>query len=345
MFDSFKLTNMLAEAKQTLGQRKKQFSTALEILIFWVVYMVASVPQSIIVSVAAVALVFQSDVFDGITLEYTPETIMDGIEQTVNDILSNLPWWYMAVAVLSSGVFIIAAILYCKLFEKRKPSSLGFRKKGLVAEYGLGILIGAVMITVVVLACVLTGCVELKLAENINIVAIVIYFVAFLLQGMGEEALFRGYLMTTLARQGNIWIAIIFNSLLFSFFHIGNSSFSFIAFINILLFGIFASAYMLKRGSIWGVGAIHSIWNFMQGNIFGFNVSGNPKMPTVFEATQGSFGSILSGGDFGPEGGLGVTVIMLIAILVVLLMPTKKSELAPEPEKKPEPEYYDPEQL
>ena len=87
---------------------------------------------------------------------------------------------------------------------------------------------------------------------------------------------------------------------------------------------------MMKRGSIWAVGAIHAAWNFVQGNIFGFNVSGNPKFDTILEAQTSNFGAILSGGDFGPEGGLGVTVILLIALLFALIIPTKKCEFVEE---------------
>ena len=114
---------------------------------------------------------------------------------------------------------------------------------------------------------------------------------------------------------------------MFSLMHISNANFGIIPFLNITLFGIFAAVYMLKRGSIWGVAAIHTVWNFMQGNIFGFSVSGNPKFNSVFDTTLGEVGSILSGGEFGLEGGLGATVILLIALVVVLAMPAKKSEL------------------
>ena len=93
---------------------------------------------------------------------------------------------------------------------------------------------------------------------------------------------------------------------------------------------------MLKRGSIWAIGAIHTAWNFAQGNMFGFNVSGTPKLPSVLEAVDAGFGSILSGGEFGLEGGLGATVVLLTALLLALLMPGKKSELTDIP-----PQYAD----
>ena len=118
---------------------------------------------------------------------------------------------------------------------------------------------------------------------------------------------------------------------MFAAFHIGNSNFSLIAFLNITLFGIFAGVFMLKRGSIWLSAAIHTAWNFMQGNIFGFNVSGTSGYDTVITATPKSIGTILSGGKFGLEGGLGVTVVLLIMILCALMLKAKTSELCEEP--------------
>jgi hypothetical protein len=66
-----------------------------------------------------------------------------------------------------------------------------------------------------------------------------------------------------------------------------------------------------------------------QSNVFGFNVSGNPKFESLLSSANSNFGDILSGGDFGLEGGLGATIVLLVAILLALLMPTKKSELCP----------------
>ena len=144
---------------------------------------------------------------------------------------------------------------------------------------------------------------------------------------MGEEVMFRGYLLTSLARKNNIWVAVAFSSLAFALSHAGNANFNVIGFINIALFGFFAAIFTLRRGSIWAISAIHATWNFVQGNIFGFNVSGTAMTDTLLNADHSNFGHIVSGGKFGLEGGLGATVVLLIAILLVLMSPTKKSEI------------------
>jgi membrane protease YdiL (CAAX protease family) len=261
----------------------------------------------------------------------------EAITEYVYNFMNSLPSLYYAIVLISTAFMIVTAILYCKLFEKRKPYTLGFTARGCLPEYLMGIGIGAVMISLPLIVCIATNSVTLTLMPNVSYPMVALFFVAFLIQGMAEEAIFRGYLMTSLARKIKIWPAILISALFFSLFHLGNASFNLIAFLNIFLFGVFAGVFMLKRGSIWAVGAIHAIWNFCQGNVFGMNVSGLVKFDSIFTSTQSNVGAILHGGDFGLEGGLGVTVVLLIALLGALLMPTKKSEHIEEsPDNTPE---------
>lgn len=315
---------MLAGAQMSLPLEKKSKPFTLDILIFLLVSLIAQVPQSIVSFLyTMIAMMTDPAYYDLIMAEtFDP----DAITEYALNFMNNLPPLYYVLILASTVFMIVAALLYCKLFEKRKAYTLGFTARGCVPEYLMGIVIGIVMITLPLIACIVTGSVSLTLTENADCLMIGLFFLAFLIQGMAEEALFRGYLMTSLARKLKTWPAILISATFFAVFHLGNASFSFIAFINIFLFGVFAGVFMLKRGSIWAVGAIHAIWNFCQGNVFGMNVSGIVKFDSVFTSTQSNVGAILHGGDFGLEGGLGVTILLLIALLGALLMPTKKSE-------------------
>ena len=318
------LTRMLAGAQMSLPLEKRSRPFTLDILIFLLVSLIAQVPQSIVSFMYTLIAMLSDPAYYDLIMSETFDAA--AIEEYSLSFMNNLPSLYYVLILASTGFMILAALLYCKLFEKRKAYTLGFTSRGFFAEYLMGIVVGTVMITLPLVACVLTGSVTVSFTENADHLTILLFLVAFLIQGMAEEALFRGYLMTSLARKLKIWPAILISSLFFALFHIGNAGFSFIAFINIFLFGVFAGVFMLKRGSIWAVGAIHAAWNFCQGNVFGISVSGFAKFDSVFTSTQANVGAILHGGDFGLEGGLGVTILLLIALLGALLMPTKKSE-------------------
>lgn len=318
------LTRMLAGAQMSLPLEKRSRPFALDLLIFLLVSIIAEVPQSIVSFAYTMIAMLTDPTYYDLIMSGTVDP--EAITEYVYNFMSSLPSLYYAIVLISTAFMIVAAILYCKLFEKRKAYTLGFTARGCLPEYLMGIGIGAIMISLPLAVCIATSSVSLTLTPNANYPMIALFFLAFLIQGMAEEALFRGYLMTSLARKLKVWPAILISALFFALFHLGNASFSFVAFLNIFLFGVFAGVFMLKRGSIWAVGAIHAIWNFFQGNVFGMNVSGIVKFDSVFTSTQSNVGAILHGGDFGLEGGLGVTVVLLVALLGALLMPTKKSE-------------------
>ena len=310
-------TKMIRAAKDSLSPLKPAQSIFIECMIFLLVAMICSVPQNAVTTVYTLIAMLTDPEYYELILSETIDS--NAIVEYVVKFAESIPSWLYAI--------ILASLIYCKRFQNRSAFSVGFSKKGMVPEYLMGVVIGAIMISLPAIVCGISGCVVYTADKNVNPLIIVVFLLAFVLQGMGEEAMFRGYLMTSLARRNSPWVAIIVSSLMFAVFHMGNPNFSIIAFINITLFGIFAGVFMMKRGSIWAVGAIHTVWNFMQSNVFGYNVSGNPKFDSIFLSENENFGAILSGGDFGLEGGLGATVVLLVAILAALLIPTKSSEL------------------
>ena len=121
----------------------------------------------------------------------------------------------------------------------------------------------------------------------------------------------RSYLMVSIGRRYPMWLAVLLNALLFSTLHIGQSGMGLLAFINLTLFGAFASIYFIKRGSIWGIGAVHSIWNFVQGNFYGVKVSGLSISCSVLDSVSVEGRVLINGGAFGLEGGLAVTLVLV----------------------------------
>lgn len=234
-----------------------------------------------------------------------------------------------APAVMISSLFAtifgtIASLIYCRCIEMRPVRSMGARKQKLVPHYLQGLLIGIILMTVVTLLSVLLGINSIKLCSSINFGLIALYFLGFFVQGMSEEFIFRGYFMNSIGAGSSALLAVGISSVAFALAHTTNPGFGILPFINLVLFGVFAGLYMILFDDIWGACAIHSIWNFTQGNFYGISVSGSSDTESVFRTTAKTSHAILSGGDFGIEGSIITTVVLLAATALVFCGLCKK---------------------
>ncbi len=240
----------------------------------------------------------------------------------------------MLIQLFGTAVASIAVILWVRLYERRDTVSLGFVKRHAVREYLLGIVGGVVLFAAAVGFCMLCGVADVSIASTQPAWwFLALFFVGFLIQGMSEELLCRSFLMVTLSRKLPLWACAVINAAVFSALHLMNPGIAPIALLNIFLFGVLASILTLRRGSIWMVSALHSLWNFAQGNLFGIPVSGLTGMPSPLTTTMkgsNTWARLIGGGSFGVEGGLGATVVMLLGIAIVLMVPTKKDEVVGE---------------
>jgi len=253
--------------------------------------------------------------------------VMSFLASCVNFLLSLvIPYSEEAFTVASlfeEGIGLATLLVYCRFAERRPFSSMGYRKKGAVSQYLIGLAGGfALFAAVIGLGTLLGGFTFEGFTDSFRPGILLLFFAGFMVQGMFEEAICRGWMMVSLSRKSPVLAGALINAALFALMHAFNPGFGPLPIINLFLFGLFASVYMLRTGNIWGVAAIHSVWNFVQGNFFGLSVSGMPLMPTVFR-----FGStdnaLINGGDFGPEGGLPVTIVLAVGIALVMLVPKR----------------------
>ena len=274
----------------------------------------------------AVGLMLGTTVFSTIVLGIilAVPTILNGGELDMT--LMTLGTLY--ITVLTSVVLL----LYTRFVERRPLRSIGFTKKNVVKSYVLGLLVGFIMFSAIMGIGLLTGAFKfIGIESNIQYIVIILAFIGFVLQGMEEEILCRGWLMTTISRKTAVIAGVIANSIFFAFMHIFNDGIGILPLVNLALFGLFASLYMLKTDNIWGVSAIHTIWNFVQGSFYGMSVSGSISLPTIlkFEMTDKT---LLNGGAFGPEGGLITTAVLVVGIAILLLLKKKAKSEEPAPQ-------------
>ncbi|MEM7801397.1 MAG: type II CAAX endopeptidase family protein [Chloroflexota bacterium] len=234
------------------------------------------------------------------------------------------PQLLAGLTILSFLGMHIVVWLWIWLMENRSWWTIGlpFRAIGgwqvALFQYGRGLLIGfgLQMATVGILA--LLGMISFETPfsgfSGLVLFNVVLLFVSFIIQGAAEEVLTRGFIFQVVGRKYGVWLAVIVSSLIFALLHLGNPNIGPIAVINLFLAGLLFALYALNEGTIWGACAVHSIWNWTMGNLLGLEVSG-----MEFAADTGSLidlqetgPDLITGGAFGPEGGLVVLTLLVL---------------------------------
>ena len=288
---------------QETAQTKKGLLWILELLVFVAVFLVASIAQGFATVPMQLVMLFSDKAYMAAVASGDVAKLTEVSMEVTQRLMESDG--YMIGMLLSDIVMMLIVFLFCRFIQKRKLRTLGFIKKGMLKEYGLGMLLGFAFFSVCVLLGVLFGGLKIEgISPEFSIGIFVAYLLGYMVQGMTEEVLCRGYFLGSYARRYPVYAAVLANSRLFASLHLLNSGISVLAFINITLFGIFASIYFIRRGSIWGIGAFHSIWNLVQGNFYGIKVSGTPVGNTLFTTQAIAGKSLWNGGDFGMEGSL-----------------------------------------
>jgi membrane protease YdiL (CAAX protease family) len=151
-----------------------------------------------------------------------------------------------------------------------------------------------------------------------SVLGVLVLLIGWIVQGGAEEILARGYLLPVVGSRYGTLLGIFVSSLVFAIWHLLNPNLSLLAVINLFLYGIFAAFYALYEGGLWGVCAFHSVWNWVQGNFYGFEVSGAAFGGSSLLKLQESGPDWFTGGKFGPEGGLAVTLVLVAGCLWLL---------------------------
>jgi membrane protease YdiL (CAAX protease family) len=219
------------------------------------------------------------------------------------------------------------------VFERRMFWTTGLERKGLFKKYSRGALIGFVMITTPIALLAMAGFLQIESNPTYwegwsAIPGILILLVGWMVQGAAEETLTRGFLLPIFGIRFNPILGVLISSGLFALLHLFNANLNWIAMTNLFLFGVFASIYAMQEGGLWGVFAIHSLWNWTQGNLFGLEVSGSEFGATTLLNLKAVGPDLFTGGAFGPEGGIAVTLVLIAGCVFVYYLAAKKPRLA-----------------
>jgi len=217
--------------------------------------------------------------------------------------------------VLAFGFSALVLFLWVRLGERRPFHTIGFHLRRALVGIGLGFGLAMLFTTLVV-----GGLVALDMlkpqppgADPVGMAAmqgILVAALVYVVQGSSEEMVYRGWLQNVVAIRLGPPIAIAIVTVGFTGAHAFNPGFGVLPCINLVLFALFLSFLALRTGSLWASCAWHAGWNWSLNNLWGVPLSGLPPEGGSAMAWALTGPSIMTGGVWGPEGGLVATAVL-----------------------------------
>ncbi len=200
--------------------------------------------------------------------------------------------------------------------ESGTLADLGLPLSASLRDFAAGAIIGVVLIGIVVAALAAAGWVSWSPATGGSggRVGSLAGFLLFLgAAAFWEELIFRGYPLRVLAARFGPGAAVVATAAGFAAAHGANPGFGPVAALNTALAGILLGILYWRTLSLWLVTGAHLGWNAAMSLLADLPVSGlEVDAPGASATVTGP--EILTGGAYGPEGGLALGVVVALAI-------------------------------
>ena len=157
---------------------------------------------------------------------------------------------------------------------------------------------------------------------NVVVMGVLSFFVVFVFVGWNEELLSRGYHLQTIASGLNLFWGVVISSAVFGLLHLGNPNATWVSAAGIFFAGVYLAYGYIRTRQLWLPIGLHIGWNFFEGVVFGFPVSGLDIYALTRITVHGP--ELWTGGAFGPEAGLIVLPSLIVGAILIYLYTLKR---------------------
>ena len=244
---------------------------------------------------------------------------------TANGGVETLSGGGIVTAISAAPLALLGYWLLVRLIGGRPVIELGGRGAAL-RELLVGLAMGALLMCAVIAVLTLLGSYHVvDVGWSTGVLA---GLQAGILAGFTEEILVRGVMLRLIEGWLGTWWALAITAVFFGVAHLGNPQATVFGAVAIILeAGILLGACYLLTRRLWLAIGVHASWNFIQGGVFGSDVSGTGMIKRgLFEATfHGP--DWLTGGHMGVEGSVVTVVVCATAAAVILLAARRRGML------------------
>ncbi|MCD7899227.1 MAG: CPBP family intramembrane metalloprotease [Bacteroides sp.] len=224
--------------------------------------------------------------------------------------------WQCLQSLISLTSVTACAIFFTKVLDRRPVSSIGFSIKGRWKDCIAGFMFATVLYVIGFGLSLGLGAVEITSVQFNGLAffgSLLFYFIAASMEEVMMRGYFQGLLMTKLNRFASLAIA----SLVFSLLHAFNDNVTFFSLFNLFLAGLLLGASYMYTRNLWFPIVLHTAWNWIQGSVLGFGVSGSNMFPSVLTLNLPE-PNILNGGSFGFEGSIICSFLCMLGTVAII---------------------------
>ncbi|NDW11572.1 CPBP family intramembrane metalloprotease [Bacteroides sp. 214] len=218
----------------------------------------------------------------------------------------------------------LSAWLVMKYMDQQPTQEIGMSIHGRGKDILYGLLMAIVLYVIGFGVLLATGNIVIE-GINPSLSTLATSFVFFLPAAMIEEVMTRGYILNRLMSKMNKFLALVLSSVLFSVMHAGNPNLGTLPYINLFLAGVMLGASYIYTRNLWFPISLHVFWNWIQGPVLGFEVSGTNMFSPLLTISRPEE-NILNGGLFGFEGSILCSIISLAAATFITLWCIKQKK-------------------
>jgi len=218
---------------------------------------------------------------------------------------------------ISLITILVATWLVLKFIDRRAFQTIGFTSRHAVLDIVTGLAVGSIWLCASLGIAWMFGWAAPISPIGFSWNVLIVSAISMLFNVAAQELLLCGFIFQTIRNRSNVIIAIIISAVLFAGYHLGAFKGEWLPAVNVFVAGVFFCIAYLITNNLWLPIAIHFLWNVLLGPVFGITESGQ-SLGSGWKMFSVKGPALFTGGSFGLEGGLIVTLTTAITIIFIL---------------------------